>query len=120
MVATTCLWSNDPASGPPKKPPRLLNGPLRRRPSGHRSGTQDDSREIAAKRHAVALEDPTLLSQVSFGEIGLSPTIVRSLDEMGLKQLTEIQARCYARAVDGQNLVGQSRTGSGNSKWQNS
>lgn len=119
LPAATSLWADGeqssqprPQSSQPPRPPRMLNRPLRRRPSRSDDATKDES--IAIERHAAALEDPTLLSKIPFGDVGIPPSIMRSLNEMGLKKMTEIQARCYAPALDGQNLVGQSRTGSGN------
>jgi ATP-dependent RNA helicase DeaD len=48
-----------------------------------------------------------------FRELGLKQGLLKSLDAMGYSQSTEIQDQVIKAALEGQNVVGQSQTGSG-------
>src|SRR5216117_971561 len=50
---------------------------------------------------------------VPFSALGLPPSILRSLETMGYRQATEVQARAIPPARDGKDLIVESRTGTG-------
>lgn len=93
--------------------------PRRIRPKRSAAATaQTEIRKAEAKqRHAQALQDPTLLSNVVFAERDdLHPSTKRALTEtMGLRQMTEIQLKTYAAAFTGKSVLGRSKTGTGKS-----
>jgi len=72
-------------------------------------------KQEAEVRQAEALQDPTLLTNVKFAERNdLHPSSKRALTEiMGLKTMTEIQAKTYAAAASGSDVLGRARTGTG-------
>lgn len=93
-------------------------GPLRRS-KGTLNGIEDEN-EAARRRHALgrheyALQDPTLLTNIEFSNQTLiSPPIRRALTEvLGVKQMTEIQAKSFSAALNGENVLGHARTGTG-------
>jgi ATP-dependent RNA helicase MSS116 len=67
------------------------------------------------RRQAEALKDPTLLTNVHFAERkDLHPNSKRALTQvMGLTTMTEIQARTFAAASSGRDVLGRARTGTG-------
>ena len=65
-------------------------------------------------RRLEAEKDPTLLSGESFGGKDLHPSTKRALMEtMGLREMTEVQARTFDHVVSGKSLVARARTGTG-------
>ena len=48
-----------------------------------------------------------------FEKIGLSPELLRALDEMGYEQPTEIQERVIPPMRAGRDVIGQAQTGTG-------
>jgi ATP-dependent RNA helicase DeaD len=50
---------------------------------------------------------------VSFSELGISASMLRTLDEVGYTDPTPIQALTLPVALSGRDLIGQARTGSG-------
>lgn len=69
----------------------------------------------AQERHALALQDPSLLSNVVFAErADLHPSTKRALTEtMGLTRMTQVQAKTYAAAYTGKSVVASANTGTG-------
>ncbi len=57
-------------------------------------------------------QDPTGVS-VTFGELGLSEPVVRSLGGFGFEHPTPIQHRVIPKALEGLDIVGLAQTGSG-------
>jgi ATP-dependent RNA helicase RhlE len=57
-------------------------------------------------------QDPTA-TDVSFSDLGLSEPVVRSLDSIGFKHPTAIQAQVIPKALAGQDVIGLAQTGSG-------
>lgn len=57
-------------------------------------------------------QDPTA-TDVSFSDLGLSEPVVRSLDSIGFKHPTPIQAQVIPKALAGQDVIGLAQTGSG-------
>ena len=48
-----------------------------------------------------------------FSELGLSPELLRAIDNLGFEQASPIQAEAIPLLMQGQDVVGQSMTGSG-------
>ena len=57
-------------------------------------------------------QDPTA-TDLSFSDLGLSEPVVRSLDSIGFKHPTPIQAQVIPKALAGQDVIGLAQTGSG-------
>ncbi|MFK7987810.1 MAG: DEAD/DEAH box helicase [Sandaracinaceae bacterium] len=49
----------------------------------------------------------------TFADIGLSPEVLRAVDDMGFTHPTPVQAAAYAPAKEGHDLIVQARTGTG-------
>ncbi|MFW6014264.1 MAG: DEAD/DEAH box helicase [Candidatus Nanoarchaeia archaeon] len=49
----------------------------------------------------------------SFEDLGIDEKILKSINELGFKEPTEIQERCIKPIIEGNDLVGKSETGSG-------
>lgn len=49
----------------------------------------------------------------SFSELGISPEILKAVNEMGFEEPTSIQSECIPAILSGQDLVGQAQTGTG-------
>ena len=52
-------------------------------------------------------------SMARFKDFPLKPEIVKALDEMGLEEPTEIQEKSIPLVLDGEDVIGASKTGSG-------
>ncbi|CAJ35316.1 DEAD/DEAH box helicase [Methanocella arvoryzae] len=50
---------------------------------------------------------------VKFTELNLTPSIVRAVHEMGFEEATPIQEQAIPLAMEGKDLIGQARTGTG-------
>jgi ATP-dependent RNA helicase MSS116 len=77
---------------------------------------EQEQRVVQAKvRYQEALKDPTLLSDVRFVErTDIHPATKRAIKEvLGHEQMTEIQSKTFAAALQGQSVLGRSRTGTG-------
>ena len=74
-----------------------------------------ERKAIVQTRHNEALQDPTLLSNLSFSECKeLHPSSKRALvEDMGLQSMTEVQAKTFAAALAGRDVLGRARTGTG-------
>ena len=70
---------------------------------------------IIESRHNEALKDPTLLTNQSFSECKeLHPSSKRALvEDMGLQTMTEVQAKTFAAALAGRDVLVRSKTGTG-------
>lgn len=60
-----------------------------------------------------AVPQDEALADVSFGELGLSESIVASLEIIGFHHPTHIQVRVIPQALAGEDIVGLAQTGSG-------
>ena len=49
----------------------------------------------------------------SFLALGVDPTIVKSLDEIGFEEPTPIQAKAIPALLEGRDMIGQAQTGTG-------
>lgn len=70
---------------------------------------------IIESRQNDALQDPTLLTKQTFSECPqLNPCSKRALvEDMGLSSMTEVQARTFAAAIEGKDILARARTGTG-------
>lgn len=50
---------------------------------------------------------------VKFEELGLSPEILRAIEEMGFEEATPIQAQGIPLMLEGEDIIGQAQTGTG-------
>ena len=57
--------------------------------------------------------EPKRLSSDGFGKMGLSEVMLRALEEAGYLEPTPVQAGLIPRALAGEDLMGQARTGTG-------
>ncbi len=53
------------------------------------------------------------LTQTGFRDMGLSPAVVKSLEEMGFEEPSPIQTRTIPLILQGGDLIGQAQTGTG-------
>lgn len=112
---------DDPYAEPSTTKASSSSRPRRRpiRPNSEASVAQQKDQEqrvVQAKvRHQEALKDPTLLSDVRFAErTDIHPATKRAIKEvLGHEQMTEIQAKTFAAALQGQSVLGRARTGTG-------
>ncbi len=52
-------------------------------------------------------------AEPTFEALGLSPELMRAIEEIGWESPTPVQAQCFPLAVSGRDLIVQSRTGTG-------
>ena len=66
-------------------------------------------------RQNQALQDPTLLTSLSFSDCkNIHPNSKRALvEDMGLQTMTEVQAKTFAAALAGKDILVRARTGTG-------
>ena len=90
-------------------------GPARPRRPDSVEKKEEENIAVAESRYAEALQDPSLLTNVKFSErTDLHPNSKRAITEvMGLKSMTEIQAKTFAAASTGGDVLGRARTGTG-------
>ncbi len=63
---------------------------------------------------SAACQESTILTSTRFDEIkSLHPSLLRAIHEMGLEQMTEIQAQSWPHAFNGTSCVGKAKTGTG-------
>jgi len=94
---------------------KTRKGPVRpRRPESTKKRVEEKL-ERTESRLSEALKDPSLLTNVEFSErTDLHPLSKRAIIEvMGLKSMTEIQAKTFAAASTGNDVLGRARTGTG-------
>jgi ATP-dependent RNA helicase MSS116 len=74
-----------------------------------------DRKAIIESLQSEALQDPTLLTDLSFSECKeLHPNSKRALvEDMGLLSMTEVQAKTFAAALAGKDVLARARTGTG-------
>lgn len=54
-----------------------------------------------------------IFSEATFASLGVDPTVVSALQALGFSRATEVQKACFEQVVAGNDVVVQSRTGSG-------
>ena len=72
--------------------------------------------EIEPKRHRTVTTEflPEVFDTTqTFADLGLKSEVLEGLDRAGFKHPTHIQARLIPRALTGQDLLGQAKTGTG-------
>lgn len=74
-----------------------------------------ERKAIIESRQSESLRDPTLLTDLSFSECkDLHPNSKRALvEDMGLLTMTEVQAKTFAAALAGKDILARARTGTG-------
>jgi len=70
--------------------------------------TPDEVPEIS-----LALEPPPVVERVVFADLGLSPEVLRAIDEMGYKHPTPIQEQAIPVVLMGRDVLGVAQTGTG-------
>ncbi|GAA3937438.1 ATP-dependent RNA helicase DbpA [Litoribacillus peritrichatus] len=53
------------------------------------------------------------MSELDFKSLNLPPQLLENLDQLGYKQMTDIQAQSLPTTLQGQDLIGKAKTGSG-------
>ena len=69
--------------------------------------------ETPADATAAPEEATDYVSEVTFAELGLSEPVLRALSEKGYTRPTPVQARAFAPAKAGRDLIVRSKTGTG-------
>jgi superfamily II DNA/RNA helicase len=85
------------------------------------SGRRRPARTAARPRPALASLDAELVASQqrpapqpkSFAELGLPASVVEVLDQRGIREPSEIQARAVPDALGGRDILGRAQTGSG-------
>lgn len=74
-----------------------------------------ERKAIIESRQNDALQDPTLLTKQTFAECQqLNPSSKRALvEDMGLSSMTEVQAKTFVAAIEGNDILARARTGTG-------
>mmetsp|Transcript_5640 Transcript_5640/g.14111 ORF Transcript_5640/g.14111 Transcript_5640/m.14111 type:complete len:596 (+) Transcript_5640:151-1938(+) len=74
-----------------------------------------ERKAVIQSRQKDALQDPTLLTNLSFSECKeLHPSSKRALvEDMGLQTMTEVQAKTFSAALAGKDVLARARTGTG-------
>ncbi|MEX0875876.1 MAG: DEAD/DEAH box helicase [Phycisphaerales bacterium] len=93
------------------------DGKKRGRRSGGRKRDDGADREPERKR---MISEPkggwssdTFETSMTFADLGLRETITRAMDERGFKHPTKIQAALIPKALEGGDILGQAKTGTG-------
>ena len=53
------------------------------------------------------------METIKFEELGLSPEILRAIEEMGFEEATPIQSQAIPLVLEGEDIIGQAQTGTG-------
>ncbi len=53
------------------------------------------------------------METIRFEELGLSPQILRAIEEMGFEEATPIQSQAIPLVLEGKDIIGQAQTGTG-------
>ena len=108
----TKLQISTNAERPKRRSVTKLRRPLR--PIGTENKLAE-RRAIVQFRQKEALQDPTLLTDLSFSECKeLHPSSKRALVEgMSLQTMTEVQAKTFSAALSGRDVLVRARTGTG-------
>ena len=87
--------------------------------SGGGRGPRDKGADIEPERKRVIKEpkggwsDETFETDKTFVDLGLKKSIIKAMDEMGFKHPTKIQAELIPLALQGGDILGQAKTGTG-------
>ena len=66
-----------------------------------------------AKPRGHAEDWEELFGDQTFADLGLRSSVVKSIDELGFKHPTKIQAMLIPAVIEGDDVIGQAKTGSG-------
>ncbi|EED94590.1 RNA helicase [Thalassiosira pseudonana CCMP1335] len=74
-----------------------------------------ERKAIVESRHNEALQDPTLLTNLSFADCNeLHVHSKRAIvEDLGLQTMTEVQAKTFTAALSGSDVLARARTGTG-------
>lgn len=104
----------DSVTAPVRRDSAVLRARLRRpiRPASTEKKIAE-RKAIVKSRQNEALQDPTLLTNLSFLECeSLHASTKRALvEDMGLQSMTEVQAKTFSAALAGRDVLGRARTG---------
>ena len=82
---------------------------------------ENDDKDVSPKNQLTEIK-PTedsksdkYLSEIRFSDMNLSEKTVNSLTESGYETATEVQAKCIPMAIQGEDIIGAAKTGSGKS-----
>src|SRR6266850_1603202 len=70
-------------------------------------------RQCFARRGFSVIVSALLMTKKLFSELGLSPELLKAIDNLGFEQPAPIQAEAIPVLMQGKDVVGQSQTGSG-------
>lgn len=81
------------------------------------SGSEEASEAEKEKESASAsnLQKDKYFSNIKFEEFDINPLTLQSLNELGFKTATEIQAKTIPLSLSGADIIGSAKTGSGKS-----
>ena len=100
----------------------VVSTPARKQPRRVRPTKPTRSTEVKEKeppqdlktRNANAIQDKSLLSQASFADQTVHPLTLKAISQvMGLEYMTEIQSKTFPPALEGKDILGRARTGTG-------
>ncbi|KAJ9048984.1 putative RNA helicase [Entomophthora muscae] len=77
------------------------------------SGLSECESEDETEETAVETEEQPFQSDVTFSQLGLYPWLLEGLKRMAIQTPTEIQAKCIGPILEGRDVVGGAKTGSG-------
>jgi ATP-dependent RNA helicase DDX47/RRP3 len=76
--------------------------------SGSRASSPDNSTQ-----NDLLAEDAGEASSVPFSELGLIPELLQTVEQVSYKFATSIQAQAIPAALQGRDIIGVAKTGSG-------
>jgi ATP-dependent RNA helicase DDX47/RRP3 len=67
----------------------------------------------ASNPNDLVAEDSGEVSDVNFSELGLIPELLRTVESLGYKKATSVQAQAIPSALQDRDIIGVAKTGSG-------
>ncbi|MBL4697687.1 MAG: DEAD/DEAH box helicase, partial [Phycisphaerales bacterium] len=74
---------------------------------------KEPERKRTIKEPKGGWSDETFKTDMTFADLGLKKTILKAMDELGFKHPTKIQAELIPKALEGGDILGQAKTGTG-------
>ncbi|MBM3985306.1 MAG: DEAD/DEAH box helicase [Planctomycetes bacterium] len=104
-----------PARGRGRPGPRRGSSRGGRRHGGGRPPRSDDTADDLAAALEEAPDDSKAIpiAECAFGEYELKPELVQALAMLGYRTPSEIQAKTLPYALEGRDIIGQAKTGTG-------
>jgi len=90
-------------------------------PQEQTSIVEIDDRHLSQKDQTIEIKtiddskSDKYFSEIRFSDMNLSEKTVNSLTESGFETATEVQAKCIPMAIQGEDIIGAAKTGSGKS-----